>query len=131
MKPNRVIAVLLSAALITLALAACGSSSKSSSTSAQSSTTKGGSASLGPAIGAAGSGPVTKTAGPSGEPAVQATSVGITPAEIAELKAHHFTAAMAWHESGTFTQGVTSGADAEFKRRSGSRSSPRPRPTST
>jgi ribose transport system substrate-binding protein len=72
--------------------------------------------SLGPSIGAAGSGPVTKTVGPTGEKATQATSVRVTAAEIKKIKQGHYTAAMAWHESGTFTQAVTDGANAEFKK---------------
>lgn len=68
-----------------------------------------------PSIGAAGSGPVTKTVGPNGEPAVPASSVTLTSAEVAALKKGHYTAAMAWHEAATFTTGVTDGANAEFK----------------
>jgi ribose transport system substrate-binding protein len=73
------------------------------------------SVSYGPPIGAAGSGPVTKTVGPNGEPAVPASSVTLTASEVAALKRGHYTAAMAWHEAATFTSGVTDGADAEFK----------------
>ncbi len=69
-----------------------------------------------PPIGAAGSRPVTKTVGPDGTKATPASKVKLTKKEIATLKKGHYTAAMAWHEESTFTQGVTSGADAEFKR---------------
>lgn len=74
------------------------------------------SSSYGPPIGAAGSGPVTKTVGPNHEAAVPASAVRITPAEIAALRKGHYTAAMAWHEAATFTTGVTDGANAEFKK---------------
>ncbi|MDA8314583.1 MAG: substrate-binding domain-containing protein [Actinomycetota bacterium] len=75
----------------------------------------GASASATPPIGAAGTRPVTKTVGPLGTAATPAASVTITKAEIAKLKKGHYTAAMAWHEESTFSQGVTAGADAEFK----------------
>ena len=68
-----------------------------------------------PPIGAAGSRPVTKTVGPLGTAATPAASVKITKAEIEKLVRGHYTAAMAWHEESTFSQGVTAGADAEFK----------------
>ncbi len=71
--------------------------------------------SYGPSIGAAGSGPVTQTVGPNHEKAVPATSVTITPSEVAALRKGHFTAAMAWHQASTFATGVTQGAEAEFK----------------
>ena len=57
-----------------------------------------------------------KTVGPTGEPATEATNVSITPSEIAKVRKGHYTAAMAWHEPGTFVQAVTNGADAEFKK---------------
>lgn len=72
--------------------------------------------SYGPPIGAAGSGPVTRTVGPNGEHAVTAKAVRLTKGEVAKLRKGHYTAAMAWHESATFTTGVTDGAKAEFKK---------------
>ena len=76
----------------------------------------GASATFGPPIGVAGSGPVTKTVGPIGTKAVQASKVKLTKAEIAKLKKGHYTAALAWHVEQTFTEGVTAGAEAEFKK---------------
>jgi ribose transport system substrate-binding protein len=90
---------------VSLALVAGGVSNASASK-----TTK-----LGPPIGAAGSGPVLKTVGPTGEPATSATNVKLTASEVAKIRKGRFTAAMAWHESGTFVQAVTNGANAEFK----------------
>ena len=58
---------------------------------------------------------MVKTVGPTGEPATPAAAVTISPAELSAIRKGGYTAAMAWHESGTFTQAVTSGADAEFK----------------
>jgi ribose transport system substrate-binding protein len=111
-KRPSLIPMLMLSLVAALLVAACGSSSTSHSSS-QSGTAS--STNYGPPIGAAGSGPVTKTVGPNGEPASSANSVVLTPAEVAAIKAKHFTAAMAWHESGTFVSAVTAGADAEFK----------------
>jgi ribose transport system substrate-binding protein len=35
---------------------------------------------------------------------------------VSTLRKRHYTAALAWHQSGTFTQAVTDGAQAEFKK---------------
>ena len=101
-----------------LAISACGSSSSANNDKSHSSSVAASStvSSDGPAIGAAGSGPVETTVGPTGEPATQASAVVLTPAQVSELRGKHFTAAMAWHESSTFTSAVTQGANAEFKR---------------
>lgn len=100
-----------------VALAACGSSSSGGGSNSSGATGHKGaakSASLGPSIGAAGSGPVVKTVGPDKEPATSASKVALSPSQVAALRKGHYTAAMAWHEPGTFTQAVTSGANAEF-----------------
>jgi ribose transport system substrate-binding protein len=104
-----------------LLAAGCGSSSSSGSgASGGSSPSSGGSASasgaLGPSIGTAGSGPIYTTVGPNGETPTPASAVTLTPAEVTALRAGHYTAAMVWHESATFTSAVTAGAQAEFKR---------------
>lgn len=121
MNRTKVIPTLALSLAASVALAACGSSSSSSSASgsgAQNSTAASSAlpVKLGPSIGAAGAGPVLKTVGPTGEPATEATSVSISPSEIAQVQKGHYTAAMAWHESGTFVQAVTNGANAEFKK---------------
>jgi ribose transport system substrate-binding protein len=71
---------------------------------------------LGPSIGAAGSGAVYTTVGPHGETPTPASAVTLTPAEVTAVRNGHYTAAMVWHESATFTSAVTAGAQAEFKR---------------
>lgn len=109
-------------AAIPLALAACGpastsvagTSSSGSSSTASSSTACGSKANLGPSIGTAGTASVYTTVGPSGEVPVQASSISLTSAQIAQLQAGNYTAAMVWHESATFTSAVTAGAQAEF-----------------
>lgn len=125
MNRTQVIPTLVLSLAASVALAACGSSSSSpSASSTPSSSTQASTATtatklpakLGPSIGAAGSGPVLKTVGPTGEPATDASSVSVSPSDVAKVQKGHYTVAMAWHESGTFVQAVTSGATAEFKK---------------
>ena len=65
-------------------------------------------------IGVAGTAPVYKTVGPNGQHPVSATTVKLTSTEISALQAGHYTAAMLWPESATFTSAVAAGASAEF-----------------
>jgi hypothetical protein len=93
---TKVIPTLALSLAASVALAACGSSSSSSSASSSSGSASQTSAALpaklGPSIGAAGAGPVLKTVGPTGEPATEATSVSISPSEIAQVQKGGYTA---------------------------------------
>ncbi|HKC26838.1 MAG TPA: substrate-binding domain-containing protein [Jatrophihabitans sp.] len=96
--------VLTCIAAATLALAACSSNASSS----------GGSNS-------AAKGPVTGTDAPcknydgSGKESQPVDSLQLSSADLAKLKAGHYTAAMAWHESSAFVTSLTQAATAEFK----------------
>ena len=110
----------------TALLAACstGSSTRSSSSSG---TSTGGSASSSASSSGASSaaaapgsslidGGITKTSGPNGEAPTALSALKFTPAQIAKLKAGHYTAAQLWHTSSEFVTAVQNGADAEFAR---------------
>lgn len=118
-KPRRArVAVLAGAVGLAVAASACSAAPSTSSTSSGSSgaSASPASSSADPAIGQAGSAAVFTTVGPNGEKPTPASAVTVTPAQIAQLRKGHYTAAMVWHESATFTSAVTAGANAEFKR---------------
>jgi ribose transport system substrate-binding protein len=50
------------------------------------------------------------THGPNGEKATQSSALELTPREIAQVRAGHYTAAFVWHENSDFTTAVTAGA---------------------
>lgn len=88
-------------------LAACGSSgsddsstasNQSASTTAQTTPTKA----------------ICEAAGPNGEKPTPAAELKLTPAELAKVRAGHYTAAMAWHTSDEVSSSVTRGAQAAF-----------------
>ena len=58
--------------------------------------------------------PVKATIGPHGESATPSSQLTLTPEEITKLKAGHYTAALLWHTSSDFTNGVTAGAKDAF-----------------
>ncbi|MCU1489880.1 MAG: LacI family transcriptional regulator [Acidimicrobiaceae bacterium] len=67
-----------------------------------------------PPIGEAGTAQIYKTVGPNHEASVPASTIKLTPSETAAVKRGKYTAALVWHEPGTFTQAVDAGAKAEF-----------------
>ena len=97
----------------------CGSSTKESTSSdatthAANSAAASPASSSNPAIGVVGTKAVYTTVGPTGQTAVAATTLQLTPAEVAALRKGRYTAAIAMHEPATFTSAVVAGADAEF-----------------
>ncbi len=104
MKGHRLLAALAATAAVT-GLAACGSSSGDGD---------GNKASTGPAK-IVSSRTVGETRGPNGEAMTPVEALRLSPAEVAKIKAGHYTAAMTWHQSGDVTTAVTAGADDEFK----------------
>jgi ribose transport system substrate-binding protein len=54
------------------------------------------------------------THGPNGEPATDATALTLSPGEIAEVRAGHYTAALVWHEESDFTSAVDAGVRDVF-----------------
>jgi ribose transport system substrate-binding protein len=54
------------------------------------------------------------TVGPHGEAAVPSSTLQVSADEIAKLKGGHYTAALLWHTSSDFTNGVTAGAKDAF-----------------
>ena len=58
--------------------------------------------------------PLGASHGPNGERATPASALELTPAEIAKVRAGHYTAALVWHESSDFTTAVTAGARSEL-----------------
>jgi ribose transport system substrate-binding protein len=56
------------------------------------------------------------THGPNGEPATPTSALRLSRAEVAKVRAGHYTAALVWHESADFTTAVTAGARAELGR---------------
>jgi ribose transport system substrate-binding protein len=103
MKAERVLAALAATAAMS-GLVACGSSSKD-----------GGGSSTGPAK-IVSSRTVGETRGPNGEKATPVSALTLSDAEIARIKAGHYTAALTWHQAGDVTTAVTAGATDEFKR---------------
>jgi ribose transport system substrate-binding protein len=59
---------------------------------------------------------ITETRGPNGESPTPLSALTLTSADVAKLKAGHFTAAELWHTSSAFMSAVQSGADTEFNR---------------
>jgi ribose transport system substrate-binding protein len=57
-----------------------------------------------------------KTHGPAGERATSTSALKLTSAQIAKVKAGHYTAALVWHQNSDFVTAVTAGANAEFKK---------------
>lgn len=103
MRVNRLLAALV-AALLTTGLAACGGSS-----SKDAGTTTG---SGGPKI--VSSPAVGVTRGPNGETATPTSALQLSAADIAKVRAGHYTAALTWPQSAAFTSAVTRGATDEF-----------------
>lgn len=101
----RGILAMLAVAALTIALAACGSSSSGSSSTSGSDTTK-----------VVSSKTVGATTGPNGEKATPIGNLELTPAEVAKVKAGHYTAAFTWAQGAEFTTAVTNGASDEFKK---------------
>jgi ribose transport system substrate-binding protein len=54
------------------------------------------------------------TKGPNGEDGTPASSVTLTPEQEAKIKAGHYTAALAWHESSDYSKAASQGAIDEF-----------------
>jgi ribose transport system substrate-binding protein len=55
------------------------------------------------------------THGPSGEKATPTSALELSPAEVAKVRAGHYTAALLWHENADFVTAVTAGARDVFK----------------
>jgi ribose transport system substrate-binding protein len=55
------------------------------------------------------------THGPNGEKPTPANALTLTSAEVAKVRAGHYTAALAWHENADFVTAVTAGARDEFR----------------
>jgi ribose transport system substrate-binding protein len=62
------------------------------------------------------SAPLTETRGPNGEPPTASNTVMLSAADVAMVKAGHYTAAFLWHTSSDFTVAVQAGAEDEFSR---------------
>jgi len=56
------------------------------------------------------------THGPNGESATPVSTLTLSDAEVAKLKAGNYSAALLWHTSSDFTNAVTAGATDEFAR---------------
>jgi ribose transport system substrate-binding protein len=56
------------------------------------------------------------TRGPNGEPPTTSSTVTLTDAEAARVRAGHYTVAFLWHTSSDFTVAVQAGAQEEFSR---------------
>lgn len=56
------------------------------------------------------------TVGPNGESPTPASSLAISNAQVAKVKAGGYTAALVWHELSDYTNAVDRGARAEFER---------------
>src|SRR5215469_2465365 len=56
------------------------------------------------------------THGPNGEPAMLASALSLSDAEVAKVKSGSYTAALLWHTSSDFTIALTAGAKDEFAR---------------
>jgi ribose transport system substrate-binding protein len=69
-----------------------------------------------PASSAAVSKPLGSTHGPAGERATPTSALKLSPAQIAKVRAGHYTAALVWHQNSDFVTAVTAGANAEFKK---------------
>jgi ribose transport system substrate-binding protein len=57
---------------------------------------------------------LTETRGPNGERPTPSSTVVLSDAEVATMKAGHYTAAFLWHTSSDFTTAVQAGAEDEF-----------------
>jgi ribose transport system substrate-binding protein len=60
--------------------------------------------------------PLGTTHGPAGERATPTSALRLSPAQIAKVRAGHYTAALVWHQNSDFVTAVTAGANAEFKK---------------
>ena len=60
--------------------------------------------------------PLGTTRGPHGEASTPTSALELTPADIARMRAGHYTVALVWHENSDFTRAVTAGARAMFDR---------------
>lgn len=58
--------------------------------------------------------PAKATVGPHGESAAPSSELQLTSDELGKLRAGHYTAALLWHTSSDFTNGVTAGAKDAF-----------------
>lgn len=109
---------IVAAASVTVLLAACSTGSSSTTTGSSSGGGSKSASSSSPAP--LGSSlidvPITKTSGPNGETPTPLSALKFTPAQIAKLKAGHYTAAQLWHTSSEFVSAVQNGANAEFAR---------------
>lgn len=103
MKVKRLLAALAAAAVAT-GMLACGSSSDDS----------GGSTSGAPTTTIHASKAVGRTVGPNGERPTPLSALTLTDAEIAKVKAGHYTAALTWAAGGDFTTALTAGAKDRF-----------------
>ena len=56
------------------------------------------------------------TRGPIGQKATPTSALKLSAGDVARVRAGHYTAALAWHESSDFTTAVTAGASDEFER---------------
>ena len=98
---KKTLAILLTLVMV-VALAACGSTSTPSATTtaaAQETTTAATTATVETTTATDGA-PVILSKGPNGEDAVSATTLGLTPDEIAKIKAGNYTAAIVFHYGG-------------------------------
>lgn len=59
---------------------------------------------------------ITGTTGPNGEKPTPIADLTLSQADVAKLKAGHYSAAQLWHTSSQFVTAVQSGANAEFDR---------------
>jgi ribose transport system substrate-binding protein len=100
MKVNRLLAALAAAAAMT-GLAACGSTSEGSGGSS-------GTLTITP------SKSVGETVGPHGERPTPTSDLKLTSAEVARIKAGHYTAALTWAAGGDVMTAVTAGAKDKF-----------------
>jgi len=60
--------------------------------------------------------PLDSTRGPHGETATPTSALELAPADIARMRAAHYTVALVWHENSDFIRAVTAGARAMFDR---------------
>jgi ribose transport system substrate-binding protein len=58
--------------------------------------------------------PICQTTGPNGEKSTPIEQFHISPADVAKIRAKHYTAAIAWHTSDEVTSSVERGAEAAF-----------------
>ncbi len=100
---TRVFVCALAVAAMSIAVAACGASSDDSSSGNSLSASDIKSSKV-----------LGKTTGPNGEAPASVQDVQVTPAEAAQIKNGHYTAALVWHTSDEVTESVTRGARDAF-----------------